>query len=314
VLLKNEAPSKNEIPKILSPMMDVIFKLLMGTEGSKDLLTDFLLAVLNLSPDEYEDVTIANPFLLQEYKGDKLGILDVKLKLKTGKAINIEVQVDPMPFMESRILFYVSKLITEQMKESDQYEQIKRVISIIITGHPLIKQGQKYHHRFGLYDIESGILLTDVLEIHTLEVPKARKVFGYTVTDTDTDTNDTSTGTSTDDTNTKNINLLNWMKFFDIKTEEELKMLAEKSQTMEKATLRLMELSADEKARQLYEARLKEQRDSYAREQGAIKQSVIAVAKNLLDMDMPIDKIAMATGLTHEEIKNLQNAVMYNKI
>jgi predicted transposase/invertase (TIGR01784 family) len=85
----------------------------MGTENSKEILTDFLLVVLNLSPDEYDDITVQNPFLLQEYKGDKLGILDVKLKLKSGKILNIEVQVDPMPFMESRILFYVSKLITE---------------------------------------------------------------------------------------------------------------------------------------------------------------------------------------------------------
>jgi len=277
-----DALLKIEIPKILSPLMDVIFKLLMGTEGSKDLLADFLLAVLNISPDELEDITISNPFLLQEYKGDKLGILDVKLKLKTGKVINIEVQVGPMPFMESRILFYVSKLITEQMDESDQYGKIKRVISIIITDHTLIKNSEKYHHHFGLYDIESGIQLTDNLEIHTLEVPKARKLNECT----------------------KKADLLNWMKFFDAKTEEELKMLAEKSPTMKKASLRLMELSADEKARQLYEARLKEHRDSYAREKGAI----FTVAKNLLRRNRPIAEIVEDTGLTYEEVEYVQNA------
>jgi len=278
----SDAILKNEIPKILSPLMDIVFKLLMGTEGSKDLLTDFLLAVLNISPDELGDITIANPFLLQEYKGDKLGILDVKLKLRTGKVINIEVQVDPMPFMESRILFYVSKLITEQIDESDQYGKIKRVISIIITDHVLIKESEKYHHHFGLYDIESGILLTDVLEIHTLEVPKARKL---------------SEDTAKSD-------LLNWMKFFDAKTEEELKVLAQKSPTMQKATLRLMELSADEKARQLYEARLKERRDSYARE----KATVFTIAKNALQMKLSLDDIMKLTGLTHEEIEYVQNA------
>jgi hypothetical protein len=71
--------------KVLSPMLDVIFRLIFGTENSIEILTDFLLAVLKLSPDEYDEITISNPFLLQEYKGDKLGILDVKLKLKTGK-------------------------------------------------------------------------------------------------------------------------------------------------------------------------------------------------------------------------------------
>ena len=272
----------NEVPKILSPLMDVIFKLLMGAEGSKDLLADFLLAVLNISPDELEDIAIANPFLLQEYEGDKLGILDVKLKLKTGKVINIEVQIDPMPFMESRILFYVSKLITEQMDESDQYGKIKRVISIIITDHSLIKESEKYHHHFGLYDIESGVLLSDVLEIHTLEVPKARKL----------------------DADTAKADLLNWMKFFDAKTEEELKVLAQKSPTMQKATLRLMELSADEKARQLYEARLKERRDNNARDKAAI----FAIAKNLLSFGDTIDKVVKVTGLTREEVEYVQNA------
>jgi len=265
-------------------MTDIVFKLLMGTENSKEILTDFLLAVLNLSPDEYDEITIQNPFLLQEYKGDKLGILDVKLKLKSGKILNIEVQVDHMPFMESRILFYVSKLITEQIGESDQYEKIKRVISIIITGHPLIIQSEKYHHHFGLYDIESKVLLTDTLEIHTLEVPKARHI----------------------NENAEKADLLDWMRFFDVKTEEELNMLAKKSPAMKRATLRLLELSADEKARLLYEARLKEQRDNYARERGAEKNAMLTVAKNALQMKMSIDDIVKLTGLTCEEIDGLR--------
>ena len=110
--------------------------------------------------------------------------------------INIEIQVDPMPFMESRILFYASKLITGQIAEGEQYDKIKRVISIIITDHPLIKQSDKFHHQFGLYDIESSVMLTDILEIHTLEIPKARKIIG----------------------NTTNAHLLDWMRFLDART------------------------------------------------------------------------------------------------
>jgi len=144
----------------------------------------------------------------------------------------------------------------------------------------MISQSEKYHHNFGLYDIESGILLTDALEIHTLEVPKSREL----------------------DENAEKADLLNWMKFFDIKTEEELNMLAQKSPAMRRATLRLMELSADEKARQLYEARLKEQRDSYAREKGA----VLTMAQNLLNLGVPIEKIVEASGLSYKEIESLQ--------
>jgi len=85
-------------------------------------------------------------------------------------------------------------------------------------------------------------------------------------------------------------------------------MLAQKSPAMEKATLRLLELSADEKARQLYEARLREQRDNYAREQGAIKQSMLTVAKNAIQMNMPLEDIVMLTGLSHSEIEAFYNS------
>jgi len=277
-----------KVLKILSPKLDIIFKLLFGTEGSIEILTDFLLAVLNLTPDEYDEISISNPFLLQEYKGDKLGILDVKIKLKSQKILNIEIQVDPMPFMESRIVFYVSKLITEQIGESDQYDKIKRVISIIITDHTLIKQSEKFHHKFGLYDIENNVKLTDILEIHTLEIPKARKLF--------------------DNNEAQNPQLLDWMKFLDAKTEEELNLLAQKSPVMKKATMRLLELSADEKARQLYEARLKEQRDSYAREYGARQDERFVIARNLLKRNRPVNEIIEDTGLTFAEIEALQKA------
>jgi len=132
-----------------------------------------------------------------------------------------------------------------------------------------------------LYDIESKVLLTDALEIHTLEVPKSRKV------------NEAAERTD----------LLDWMKFFDVKTEEELNMLAQKSPAMKRATLRLLELSADEKARLLYEARLKEQRDNYAREKGAEKKAMLNVAKNLLNAGDSIEKIISVTGLTREEVE-----------
>jgi len=91
-------------------------------------------------------------------------------------------------------------------------------------------------------------------------------------------------------------------------TEEELNMLAQKGPAMKRATLRLLELSADEKARQLYEARLKEQRDIYARERGAEINATIKVAKNLLSVGDSIDKIVAVTGLTHEEVEGLQEA------
>jgi len=164
----------------------------------------------------------------------------------------------------------------------EQYEKIQRVISIIITDYPLIEESDNFHHNFKLYDLENKVLLTDILEIHTLEIPKARKKFD--------DSEDTK--------------LLNWMKFLDVKTKEDLDMLAQKSPVMQKATSRLLELSADENARLLYEARQKEQWDYISREYAAISK----IAKNFLAMGMSINDVSTGTGLSHEDVERIKNA------
>jgi len=265
--------------EFLSPKSDLIFKLLFGDARSIDSLTDFLKSVLRLRADEYEEVTIVDPHLLREYEGDKLGILDVKVKTKTKKIIDIEIQILPSPQLKQRVVFYSSKMVTEQVGKGENYQNIKRVISIIITDHTLIPDSQKYHHRFVLYDTENGVEFTDIIEVNTLEMPKLPK---------------TEDGTE----------LWNWLKFLSAERKEDLEMIAEKSPQVKKAVVRLMELSNDERTRLLYESRQKMEWDNQARERGA----VLNVAKNLLSVGDPIDKIVSVTGLTREEVEGLQVA------
>ena len=265
--------------EFLSPKSDIIFKLLFGDDRSIEMLTDFLKSVLRLPADDYDEVTIVDPHLLREYDGDKLGILDVKIKTKTKKVIDIEIQVKPTEEIKSRVIFYASKMITEQVGSGNKYQRIKRVISIIITDYALITESPKYHHRFVLYDPDNGVEFTDIIEVNTLELTKLPEA-----------------GDGTE--------LWNWLKFLSAERREDLEMIAERSPQVKKAVVRLMELSNDERTRLLYESRQKMEWDNQARERSAIKN----IAKNLLSMDMPIDKIITATGLTHEEIEDLRNA------
>ena len=82
-------------------------------------------------------------------------------------------------------------------------------------------------------------------------------------------------------------------------------MLAERNPQMRKAVGVLKELSADERTRMLYEAREMARRDIVSMTGGAIKQAKFDIAKNLLRMDMSLDQISKATGLTLEEVENL---------
>jgi len=99
--------------------------------------------------------------------------------------------------------------------------------------------------------------------------------------------------------------LYDWAKFIAAETEEELNMIAERNPQVAKAVVRLRELSADERARDLYERREKARRDQSSREKWAAKQQVFEIAKNMIVDNETIEKIVKYTGLTREEVEGL---------
>jgi predicted transposase/invertase (TIGR01784 family) len=266
---------------ILPVKSDVIFRLFFADERNVEFLVSFLKSAIDLPEDDYGEIEIVDPHLLREYPADKLGIIDVKLKTKSRKIVHIEIQLAVTPELKNRIVFYDAKLVTEQIGSGDDYAAVKRVISIVVTDEELIAASPHYHHRFTLYDRDAGVEFTDLLEVHSLELPKLPR---------DAD------GTP----------LYDWARFIAAETEEELDMLAERNQTISRAVVKLRELSADELARDLYERREKQRRDENMRERWAVKQREFEFAKSLMRVGDPIDKIIDVTGLTRDEIEGLR--------
>jgi predicted transposase/invertase (TIGR01784 family) len=268
--------------KIFLPVKsDVIFRLFFADERNKEYLIGFLKSVLRLPENDYNEIEIADPHLLREHEGDKLAVVDVKLKTKSGKIIHIEIQLKVTPELVSRIIFYEAKLITEQISSGDDYHVINKVISIIITDEKLIPASTKYHHRFTFYDPEAGIELSDIIEIHTLELPKLP---------------DGTDGTE----------LYDWAKFIAAESEEELDMVAERNPQVRQAVVKFRELSAEERVRDLYERQEKARRDIAAEKRWALKQQQFEIARNMIINNEPDDKIVLYTNLTQEEIENLR--------
>lgn len=271
--------------KFLPVKSDVIFRLFYADERNEEFLISLLKSMLRLPEDDYHEIEIADPHLLREFEGDKLAIIDVKLYTKSRKIIHIEIQLKVTPELKKRIILYDAKLIAEQVAIGDDYDAIQKVISIIITDENLIQTNQKYHHRFTLYDAEAQVEFSDILEIHTLELRKLPEG---------------ADGTE----------LYDWAKFIAAETEEELTMLAERNPVVGRAVVKLRELSADEKARDLYERQEKARRDRaaenrWARQQG-VQEEKLQTAQNALQMNLSNDDITRLTGLTHDEIENLR--------
>ena len=70
---------------------DYLFKLLLGSEENKVCLQDFLECVLDMPAGMITDLELLNKELTKDAISDKTGILDVKLRLKDGTIIDIEI-------------------------------------------------------------------------------------------------------------------------------------------------------------------------------------------------------------------------------
>ena len=85
-------------------------------------------------------------------------------------------------------------------------------------------------------------------------------------------------------------------------------MLEERNPQVGKAVVKFRELSADERARDLYERQERARMDQASREKWAAKQMQFDIAKSLLNDGDSVEKIVRNTGLTCEEVEKLHDA------
>jgi predicted transposase/invertase (TIGR01784 family) len=131
---------------IMLPKIDFAFKLLFGDLRSRNILADFLKAVLpGLADEEFAEITIEDPHLKREFGGGKLKILDMKIRTAGGKLIDIAIQISGIPEMRSRITYYLSNMITGQIGRGGHYNDLKQAISIVIADYDFIPEStQRY--------------------------------------------------------------------------------------------------------------------------------------------------------------------------
>ena len=269
---------------LLPPTDDWIFKLLFGNERNKSMLADLLASFIELPQEEYE-LSFLDTHLKPEAEGDKLGIVDVKVRTKTGRIIAIEIQVHPVKNIGKRMSFYKSMLIVEQMGRGDLYSAIERVICVCITCYELFRKEKEYLNGFRFYNPRNGLCFEEIPEeIVTLELPKVP------VED------DGSAGWE-------------WLQFLRSRRREEFEIVAERNVEIRKAVDTLYELSADEKVRSEYEVRQKAWRDRLSQNEGyymdGLQRGLEETARRALSEGATVEFVQKITGLDLEKIRTL---------
>lgn len=115
--MAQEKPTPDQTARddfIMRPTVDVCFAGLMENPKVRK---GFCAAILRVSPDTIRDTELLKTHLHREYADDKLGILDVRIRLPDGLQINMEMQVKYFEFWDERTLFYLCKMFAEQAQD-----------------------------------------------------------------------------------------------------------------------------------------------------------------------------------------------------
>ena len=217
---------------------------------------------------------------------DKRGIIDVRAKTSKGENIDIEVQLTNQGNMAKRTLFYWGKMYLENIKQGQDYTNLEKVITINILDFEFLGT-ESYQSSFHLWeDIEKGYMLTDVVEIHFLELPKFR---------------------NKQNKNYRENDIERWLMFLekDI-SETTLEELMSLDTAIKKAEQKIEYLSSDEETMKIYYERERSLHERANMISSAEERKAIEIAKNLLNMNIPREQVVLATGLTEEEIQKIR--------
>ena len=284
---------------LLPPKMDFVFKRIFGNENHPNVLISFLNAVLNLV-DPIQSIELKDTTIEKSHLEDKPSRLDVKAVTNKGEHINIEIQLEDEYNMIKRSLYYWSKLYEGQLENRENYQKPSRTICINLLDFNLLNH-DKFHSVYRLKDCETQEELTDIIELHFIELQKMKQV------------------QRVEEVKTK---LEAWLYFINQPDSELVQELEKIEVDIKEAKAELIRLSGDRKERERYEKRRESRLNevsalSYAEEKGiqkgieqGVKQEKIGIAKNAIKNGFDNETIIKLTGLSMEEVNLIRKGAV----
>ena len=286
----------------INPQIDIAFKKIFGSEENGDLLLSLINSVLP-ADEQIHNIVLKNPYNLANYLNDKMSILDIKATDENGKCYDIEMQIGEQGYFGQRALYYWGKSYTNQLEKSGLYSTLKKCIIISILNFKYFDDPDRYHRVLQIKDRESNVVeeSVDFLELHFIELPKFSK-----------------------DISTLKTSLDKWITFLTQADAFEKDSIPAELSTMpeiKRAIEVLDTIYLNNKERQIYDAEQKQLLDENGkittallkgRLEGEMKGRIegklegkLETAKKLLQLNMPIETIMQATGLSQEDINNV---------
>ena len=161
--------------QFLDVKTDFAFKKVFGSDQSKDILIDFLNALIDFEDETITDVTIVDPYQIPLLKGMKDSYVDVKAILSNQKTVIIEMQVLNVEGFEKRVLYNAAKTYSTQLRKAESYESLEPIIALTITDFVMFEELSSIISYWNLREKEQFIKYSDDIELIFIELPKFKK-------------------------------------------------------------------------------------------------------------------------------------------
>lgn len=301
----------NEKKELLKPKYDVVFQALFGK--NKDNITQSFISDILGEQIEIIDIK-TDETVIRDYPSEKSGRLDLKTKFKDGTICQIEMQLTDNKDLIKRILYYWSKTYSKQLKRGEYYKDLKKTIGIVITNYEVkeLEGIEQLDTKWQIInDKNDKRLLTEDLELHIIEIPKAEKILEKD----------------------KYNKIAQWLMFLDNPNTERVEEIMKENEEVKKANSVLYEMSEDEKLQRLAELREKWDLDERSARQHAIEEGLeegrkkgmeqglqegiqqgvkkgeknakIEIAKKMKEEKVDLETIMKFTGISKKEIEQL---------
>ncbi len=303
-MAKNEITEEGvNISDLLLPKNDIVFQTLF-TRGKESITKSLIENILKIKINKLD--LDKNKDLLNGNTKDKNGRLDLRAVIDDNVECNIEIQLSTHKKMLERFLYYWAKIYTANLERGEDYEKLRKTISIIIVNENIeqFREIKKACTKWRITEENyKNMILTDYFQVVIIELSKATEEYK----------------------NNKEDGMLQWMMFLDNPEDVEVKKIMENNKEIKEAKNELDKISQDEIMRRIL---LKEklmrmdmkQMEKEAVEEGmkkgmekgiekgkieGEKKEKIETAKRMLEKNIPIETIIEVTQLTEKEINEI---------
>ncbi|MEG4235061.1 Rpn family recombination-promoting nuclease/putative transposase [Microcoleus sp. Pol11C3] len=162
--------------RFINPKIDFAFKKIFGSSDSKDILINFLNAILYDAQPVIQDLEIINSQPEPQTLATQDTHLDVKAIINGDRIALVEIQLLNVPSFGNRVLYNAAKSYSQQLTGKERYERLKTVISLKIADFEMFENQPDFLSRFVFQEKEQQFDYPDTeIELVFIELPKFSK-------------------------------------------------------------------------------------------------------------------------------------------